>query len=112
MLSDAKSYAERLFDVRGVGPLEGDAQDQAIAEPAADLSVSFEPPALVALRELAGGYPFFIQTHAKIVWDAAVGSPIGAKGLVYAPERGVVAFTVPHMSPYLRSLPTHEFSDD
>ena len=28
------------------------------------------------------------------------------------PERGVVAFTVPHMSPYLRSLSTHEFSDD
>ena len=28
------------------------------------------------------------------------------------PERGVVAFTVPHMSPYLRSLATHEFSDD
>ena len=34
------------------------------------------------------------------------------KGLVYAPERGVVASTVPHMSAYLRSLPTHEFSDD
>ena len=87
VLSDAKSYAERLFDVRGVGPLEGDAQDQAIAEPAANLSVSFEPPALLALRELAGGYPFFIQTHAKFVWDAAVGSPIGPSGVAVAAPR-------------------------
>ena len=137
---------------------------------------------MVALRSLAGGYPFFIQTHAKFVWDAAIDSPIDEsdvaaasplaedqlrrsffgprydratpaerrymhamaalgdggvptadvaaklgrrqsavsvqrdgllnKGLVYAPERGLVAFTVPHMSAHLRSLPTHEFSND
>lgn len=181
VLSDAKSYAERLFDLRLVGPLEGDAQDQAIAEPAEKLGVSFAKPALDALRELAGGYPFFIQTHAKFVWDAAIETPIsdvdvataspraedqlrrsffgprydratpaerrymhamaalgedGAstadvastlgrrqsdvsvqrdgllnKGLIFAPERGLVAFTVPHMSAYLRSLPTHDFAD-
>lgn len=179
VLSDAKSYAERLFDVRFVGPLEGEAQDQAIVEPAEELGVEFEVEALSALRSLAGGYPFFIQTHAKFVWDVAIESPIGPadvavasaraedqlrrsffgprydratpaerrymhamavlgdggistadaastlggrhsavsvqrdgllnKGLIYAPERGLVAFTVPHMSAYLRSLPTHEF---
>lgn len=32
-----------------------------------------------------------------------------SKGLVYAPERGLVAFTVPHMAAFLRSLSTHEF---
>lgn len=179
VLSDAKSYAERLFDLRAVGPLEGPAQDQAIVAPAEELGVEFEPAALDVLRQLAGGYPFFIQTHAKFVWDLAAGSPIVAsdveasgpraqeqlrqsffsprydratpaerrymhgmaaigdggvttadvaarlgrrpgdvsvqrdgllnKGLVYAPERGLVAFTVPHMADYLRSLPTHEF---
>ncbi|MGH9157201.1 MAG: hypothetical protein ACRD1K_15490 [Acidimicrobiales bacterium] len=132
-----------------------------------------------ALRHLAGGYPFFIQTHAKFVWDVAVESPVTeddvgvasprateqlrrsffsprydratpserrymhamaslgddqvatsdaarvlgrrptdvsvqrdgllTKGLVYVPERGLVAFTVPHMAPFLRSLPAHEF---
>lgn len=31
------------------------------------------------------------------------------KGSVYAPERGLVAFTVPRMAAFLRSLPTHEF---
>ena len=34
------------------------------------------------------------------------------KGLIYAPERGLVAFTVPHMAVYLRSLPAHEFSNN
>ncbi|MBK5222288.1 MAG: ATP-binding protein [Acidimicrobiia bacterium] len=182
ILSDAKSYAERLFDLRSVGPLEGHAQDLAITEPAGALGVELSESALSELRELAGGYPFFIQTHAKFVWDSAVDSPIGDedvdaaspradeqlrrsffaprydratpaerrymhamaslgdghvssadvaavigrrpsdvsvqrdgllnKGLVYAPERGLVAFTVPHMAAFLRSLPTHEFGAD
>lgn len=182
VLSDAKSYAERLFDLRLVGPLEGDAQDQAIVEPADGLGVRFTVAALDDLRALAGGYPFFIQTHAKFVWDAAIESPIGEvdvataspraddqlrrsffgprydratpaerrymhamaalgdggmstadvasklgrrqsdlsvqrdgllnKGLIYAPERGLVAFTVPHMSAYLRSLATHDFVNE
>ncbi|CAN5908431.1 ATP-binding protein [soil metagenome] len=180
VLSEAKSYAERLFDLRPVGPLEGDAQDLALTQPAEALDATYEPAALVALRDLAGGYPFFIQTHAKFVWDVAVTSPIGLqdvqtagpranaqlqrsffsprydratpaerkymhamaslgekgvataevaaalqkkpyhvsvqrdgllnKGLVYAPERGLIAFTVPHMAGFLRALPTHEFS--
>lgn len=179
VLSEAKSYAERLFDLRTVGPLRGEAQDLAITEPASDRGVTFTAEALEGLRERAGGYPFFIQTHAKFVWDVAVDSPIGAadlavaapradeqlrrsffaprydratpaerrymhamasimdgpaptadvasvlgrrqsdvsvqrdgllnKGLVYAPERGLVAFTVPHMGAFLRSLTTHEF---
>ena len=179
VLSEAKSYAERLFDLRTVGPLTGRAQDEAVTEPAEALGVDVDPDALVLLRERAGGYPFFIQTHAKFVWDASVASPITAddvavagpraedqlrrsffnprydratpaerrymhamaalgdgnvataevartlgrrvsdvsvqrdgllnKGLVYAPERGLVGFTVPHMAAFLRSLPTHEF---
>ena len=179
VLSEAKSYAERLFDLQAVGPLRGAAQDEAITEPAGALDVVFTDSALQRLRDLAGGYPFFIQTHAKFVWDAAVGSPIDLddvdtaapraddqlrhsffaprydratrserrymhaiaslgdgpvatadvasrlgrrpsdvsvqrdgllnKGLAYAPERGLVAFTVPHMAAFLRSLPTHDF---
>ncbi|MGK2958581.1 MAG: hypothetical protein ACSLFB_09335 [Acidimicrobiales bacterium] len=34
-----------------------------------------------------------------------------SKGLVYSPERGLVAFTVPHMAEFLRSLPTHELGE-
>lgn len=179
VLSEAKSYAERLFDLRSVGPLHGAAQDQAVVEPAEALGVAYTDDALVEMRSLAGGYPFFIQTHAKFVWDNAIESPITLadveaagpraeeqlrrsffaprydratpaerrymhamaaigdegvatadvaaklgrrqsdvsvqrdgllnKGLVYAPERGQVAFTVPHMATYLGALPTHEY---
>lgn len=28
-----------------------------------------------------------------------------AKGLVYSPDRGLIAFTVPHMGAYIRRLP-------
>lgn len=174
VLSEAKSYAERLFDLRTVGPIVGGAQDEAITQPAAALGVEFTQDALHELRALTGGYPFFIQTYAKFVWDAAVETPIGpadvavaapraaeqlrrsffaprydratpaerrymqaigdlgdgpvptlevaaglgrrpsdvsvqrdgllTKGLIYAPERGLVAFTVPHMAAFLRSL--------
>jgi hypothetical protein len=31
--------------------------------------------------------------------------------LIYAPERGLVAFTVPHMAACLRSLPAHDFDN-
>lgn len=181
VLSDAKSYAERLFDVRTVGRLDDEAQRAAIAEPAAALGVAFEPAALTRLGELAGGYPLFIQTHAKFAWDVAVDSPVLladvavaeprageqleqsffgpryeratpaerrythalaslgdgpvstaeaatvlrrrasdvsvqrdgliAKGLVYAPDRGFIDFTVPHMAAYLRGRTDHPPSD-
>ena len=177
VLSEAKSYAERLFDVRAIGRLDDDAQRAAIREPAAALGVEFEAAALSRLGELAGGYPFFIQTHAKFAWDVAVESPISladvavaepragaqleqsffgpryeratpaerrymhalaslgdgpvstpdaaavlrrrpsdvsvqrdgliAKGLVYAPDRGLIDFTVPHMAAYLRGRTDH-----
>jgi len=179
VLSEAKSYAERLFDVRTVGRLDEQAQRDAIAEPAAALGVEFAASALATLGALAGGYPFFVQTHAKFAWDAAIDSPINdsdvsvaeprareqleqsffgpryeratpaerrymhalaalgdgpvatadaatalkrrpsdvsvqrdgllSKGLVYAPDRGMINFTVPHMSAYLRNRSDHDF---
>lgn len=180
VLSEAKSYAERLFDVRTIGRLDHEAQREAIREPAAALGVDFESGALTRLGELAGGYPFFIQTHAKFAWDVAVESPITladvsvaeprageqleqsffgpryeratpaerrylhalaslgdgpvstaeaaavlrrrpsdvsvqrdgllAKGLVYAPDRGLIDFTVPHMAAYLRGRTDHDLT--
>ena len=149
---------------------------EAFEEPAAELGVSFEAAALDELVELSGGYPFFIQSYGKHVWDVADDSPIAlddvdlarprayrelvdsffrprydratpaerrymhamaelgdspvsstdvatrlghdqpsrvspqrdgllTKGLIYAPDRGLLVFTVPHMADYLRKLP-------
>jgi hypothetical protein len=176
VLSEARSYAERLFSIRPVGALSPEDTRPAFEEPAADLGVTIEPAALDQLVQVSSGYPFFIQTYGKHVWDMADDSPIAlddvalaipranrelvdsffrprydratpaerrymhamadlgegdvssadvaaelghdqpsrvspqrdgllTKGLIYAPERGMLAFTVPHMVFYLRQLP-------
>ena len=48
----------------------------AFEQPAAELGVTFESGALDELVELSGGYPFFIQSYGKHVWDVADDSPI------------------------------------
>lgn len=176
VLSEARSYAERLFSIRPVGALSDDDTRLAYQSPAEALGVEFTGSALDQLVAASGGYPFFIQSYGKHVWDLADDSPIAVddvelsaprayrelvdsffkprydratpterrymhamaelgdgdvpstdvavrlghdqpsrvspqrdglltKGLIYAPERGALAFTVPHMAAYLRQLP-------
>lgn len=176
VLSEARSYAERLFSIRPVGALSDEDTRRAFVTPAEDLGVGYTAAAIDQLVALCGGYPFFIQSYGKHVWDVADDSPIAeddvelaaprayrelvdsffkprydratpaerrylhamaelgdadvastdvavrlghdqpsrvspqrdgllTKGLIYAPERGLLAFTVPHMAAYLRGLP-------
>jgi len=72
----AKSYAERLFDFPEVGPLSPRDARQAIAKPAHDEGVEFEPEALDLIIESTQGYPYFLQEWGKHAWDAATASPI------------------------------------
>lgn len=176
-LADATSYAERLYDYRQVGLLDDQSAREALRAPAGQRGVSWTDDALEAALEVAGGYPYFLQSVGKHVWDAAARSPIslddveaGArfardevdrglylsrwerattaqrallramsecggdqpsgisdlvttmgrrrpsdlsvsrdalikKGLVYAPERGLLAFTVPGMAEFVRRRP-------
>lgn len=171
-LSSAKSYAERLFDYRRVGALNPASARAALEDPVRAYGATYEPDALDALLEAAGGYPYFLQTFGRSAWDAATGRLITAedaeaaitvghdeldmgfyparwdrvspaerrylramaenddesrksvdvvealgstltkqsmvrqtlieKGIIYAPERGFVAFTVPGMASYIR----------
>lgn len=171
-LSEARSYAERLFDYRRVGPLEPAAATAALVEPTQAYGAEFTPEALSLLLGAADGYPYFLQTFGRAAWDAApekliadcaaltaikegnaaldmgffparwdratpaerkylramsdmgvehcktseiarqlnssmsaqsaVRQGIIEKGIAYAPERGLLAFTVPGMHAFIR----------
>lgn len=177
VLTDAKSYAERLFSYRNIGALHSADAAQALTRPAESRNVVWEMDALRHACDQAAGYPYFLQAYGNAIWnyapgpdvitldDAEVGvaaaqaeldhgfygsrweratpkqrayleamaaaatreAPISSrevaerlgrtlsglaryrdqlirKGLIYAPERGVVAFTVPGMDAYIRRL--------
>jgi hypothetical protein len=69
-LAKSNSYAER-FRYEVLDDLSVAQATRAVAEPAADLGVTWEPDALNRVVELAHGYPFFLQLYASEAWDAA-----------------------------------------
>lgn len=169
----AKSYAERMFDYPRIEQLTKADAHAALAGPAHNLGVAWEPEALDRVFKQTSGYPYFLQEYGKYAWDVARGDRITAadarngariaqdrldegffrvrfegratpaeraflyamttcdgppysiaevtralgkndqrslsmrrnslirKGLVYAPEHGLVDYTVPHFAEYL-----------
>ena len=71
LAGEAKSYAERLFKFPRLGRLSAPEAEAALAEPAADLGVTFEPGAIDAIVEYTEGYPYFLQEYGKLAWDLA-----------------------------------------
>ena len=78
LAGEAKSYAERLFRFRTLGPLSVPDAIDALTQPANELGVSFEERAVDTVVVYTDGYPYFIQEYGKVVWDRAEGSPITA----------------------------------
>ncbi len=65
--------------------------EAALAEPAADLGVTFDEGAIDVIVDYTEGYPYFIQEYGKIVWDVAPeGEPISRSVAVEA-QRAVEA---------------------
>ncbi len=75
-LAEAKSYAERLFDLPEIGRLDPEDARIAIAKPAADGGVVVEKAAVDAVIAKTQGYPYFLQEWGKHIWDVAERSPI------------------------------------
>ena len=175
VLSEAKSYAERLFDFESVEQLEPATALKALLEPARNEGVVWEESAAEFVIRETGGYPYFIQQFGQATWGQASKSPIAlsdaqtgvayglssldagffrsrwdratrteqsylramatdgdahsvardiaarlgrnvqglgparanlmSKGLIYSPEHGVVAFTVPGMAAFIKRQP-------
>lgn len=176
-LADATSYAERLYDYRVIGLLDEQASQDALVIPAQQRGVEWSPDGLQMAVATARGYPYFLQSIGKHVWDNARQSPINGqdvelgliearrevddglyrsrweratpaqrdvlraigsiggkgaattadiartmgrsrtsdisvarielikKGLLFAPERGLLAFTVPGMDEFIKRQP-------
>ena len=82
MLSDVKSYSERLFAYRTIGSLEKAQAEKAICEPAKTFNVQYSEKAVEKIIEITKGYPFFVQQLCKIVYDAADGNFIDVDDVV------------------------------
>ncbi len=86
-LTEAKSYAERLFEYVAVGPLGPDAAAEALVVPAIANDVTWDPEALALVSEAAAGYPYFLQVFGNLVWDYASHNPINMSDA----EVGIIA---------------------
>jgi len=85
-MGNAKSYAERLFDVPEIGPLQRKDAKLAIERPAQKEGVQFEKTAIERILNETHGYPYFLQEWGKHVWEVASNSPITAQDVERASQ--------------------------
>lgn len=69
MLSDEKTYSERLFIYKEVGSLSVQQAEKAITEPAKNFRVTYTEEAIQKIIDITKGYPFFIQQFCKLVYQ-------------------------------------------
>jgi len=126
-LAEATSYAERLYDYRSVGLLDAAAARQALTVPAKARGVAGTKRGWLPRSEPHGDTPTSSRRSASTAlaregaaavadiarfMDKARTSDISVardelikKGLAYAPERGLLAFTVPGMHEFVVRQP-------
>lgn len=68
MLSDEKSYSERLFLYKEIGSLTDEQSKKAIEIPASKFGITYSNKAIEKIISLTKGYPFFIQQMCQIVF--------------------------------------------
>lgn len=69
MLSDEKSYSERLFIYKMIGSLTDEQSRKAIEEPAKRIGVFYTDEAIKEIISITKGYPFFIQQICQVVFN-------------------------------------------
>ena len=77
--AEAKTYAERLFEFREVGPLDDAASRDAIAKPVRARKADISAAALRMIVAETQGYPYFLQEWGKHAWDIAEKPQIAAR---------------------------------
>lgn len=69
MLSDEKSYSERLFFYKEIGALTDEQSKKAIIMPVQKFGVVYSEEAVEEIISITKGYPFFIQQMCQIVYQ-------------------------------------------
>jgi hypothetical protein len=90
-LSEARSYAERLFNYREVGALGRESAAAALTIPMSRNGADFESDALELLLTASGGYPYFLQSYGQAVWGIAPNQHITKADAVEAVLEGNAA---------------------
>ena len=88
---EAKSYAERLFDFHGVGPLGNDSVGEAVRGPIEEAGAEIDDDALLEIAERTEGYPYFLQEWGAHAWNTSSESPVTLEDVVSAGESAVSA---------------------
>lgn len=81
MLSDEKTYSERLFLYKEIDSLTNEQAKNAITEPVRAFQAEYTEEALDKIIEITKGYPFFIQQFCKLVYERADGTLIGIESV-------------------------------
>ncbi len=79
MLSDEKTYSERLFAYQEIGSLNYEQAKSAIIEPVKELNVQYSEEALDKIIDITKGYPYFIQQFCNLAYEAADSNYIDIK---------------------------------
>lgn len=79
MLSDEKSYSERLFFYKEIGALTDEQSKNAIIMPVQKFGVTYGEDAVEEIISVTKGYPFFIQQMCQIVYQNTDGKRIEQK---------------------------------
>lgn len=82
-----KTYAERMFSVETLGPLDEATAARAVAEPAEELGVHYSADAVRAIVDHSRGYPYFLQAWAFHTWNVAIDDPVSAADVERADPR-------------------------
>lgn len=88
-MGNAKSYAERLFVFKEIGPLLRDDAIKALEEPVERVGVKFEPGALDEILAATEGYPYFLQEWGKHTWIKAQRSLISVADAIAAKPEAI-----------------------
>ena len=88
---EAKSYAERLFEFPGVGPLNEKEAEEAIRVPIEDAGAKIRKNALGLIVRHTEGYPYFLQEWGAHTWNVAPVSPVKLEDVESASEKAVTA---------------------